>query len=193
MQEHVFKRIAQISQTVFSFKELVLFLQATNSDNLKSKLSYYIKQNDLYHIRRGLYAKNANYNRLELAVKIFTPAYVSFETVLVKAGVVFQYYSQIFVASYQSREIVCDNHSYVFRKLKPIILTNSLGIIVQDNYSIATVERAFLDIVYHTKNYHFDNLEPINWDKVYEILLVYGNNKSLRKRVDRYYKSTKRN
>lgn len=180
-------------QSIFSFKELLL-LNANNSSvkSLKAKINYYVKEGYLYHIRRGLYAKDKNYNRLELATKIFSPSYISFETVLNKEGVVFQYYSQIFVASYQSREIICDNQTYVFKQIKPTVLTNSQGIIKENNYYIASSERAFLDILYLNKNYYFDNLRPMNWDKIYEILPIYGNNKSLKKRIDKYYEYFKK-
>lgn len=191
MEDKLLNEILKSKQTVFSFKELSIKFKSINQKNLKSKLHYFVDTGDLHNIRRGLYSKDLNYNKFELATKIFIPSYISFETVLSLSGIVFQFYSQIFVASYQSRNIICDNNTYVFRRIKPIILTNSLGIEILDEYSIATPERAFLDIVYHTKNYYFDNLEPLNWDKIYEILPIYGDNKSMRNRVDKYYKSLK--
>ncbi len=188
----ILKEILKADQTVFSFKELLLKFKEFDREALKSKLNYYVKRGDLYHIRRGLYAKNADYNCFELATKIFIPSYISFETVLRSAGIIFQYYSQIFVASYQSREVVCGGQTYVFRTIKPIILTNSLGIEIRKEYSIATAERAFLDTVYLNPRYYFDNLEPLHWDKVYEILSVYGDHKNMQKRVDMYYDSFKK-
>ncbi|NPV76448.1 MAG: hypothetical protein HPY59_08725 [Anaerolineae bacterium] len=61
------------------------------------RVKYYAKTGELYPIRRGIYARDQNYDRLELAMKAFTPAYASFKTELGGAGVRFQYYSQIFV------------------------------------------------------------------------------------------------
>lgn len=187
MQKNILKVILKSKQTVFSFKELLLLLKTDDVRALKSKLNYYIKNGELHHIRRGLYARDKNYNRLELATKILTPSYVSFETVLISAGIIFQYYTATFVASYQSREIICDGQTYIFRRIKPTILTNSLG--VENN--IATAERAFLDLLYLNKEYHFDNLEPLNWDKVYEILSIYKN-KSLEQRVVALHNSWKK-
>lgn len=193
IQKNFLKEILRTTQTVFSFKELILKFKPDEINTLKSKLNYYVKHGDLHHIRRGLYSKDTNYDRLELATKIFIPSYISFETVLSSAGIIFQYYSQIFVASYQSREITCDDKIYAFRTIKPIILTNSLGIEILENYSIATPERALLDIIYLNDNYHFDNLEPINWKEVYEILPVYGNNNiRMKKRVDKHYNAFKK-
>lgn len=191
MKENFLKEILRKNQTVFSFKELFLKFRGVTEKSLKSKLNYYVKVGDLYNIRRGLYAKDKDYNRLELATKIFVPSYISFETVLQSAGITFQFYKQIFVASYQTREIVCDGQSYNFKKIKDTILTNSAGIDVLDNYSIASPERAFLDTVYLNSQYYFDNLDPLDWNKVYNILTIYGDNKAMKKRVDMYYKSFK--
>ena len=160
---------------------------------LRRKLSYYVKTGELYPLRRGLYARSLDYDRYELATKIFTPSYVSFETVLGAAGIIFQFYGQIFVASYQSREIICAGQKYAFKKVKDTLLTNSAGLENRDNYTIASPERAFLDTLYLYKDYHFDNLALLNWDKVREILPIYGGNKRMAKMVDRYQEDVKKN
>jgi predicted transcriptional regulator of viral defense system len=56
-------------------------------------------------------------NKFEIATKIYKPSYISFETVLSQSGVIFQYYSQIFVASYLTREIEVDGQKYFYRKI----------------------------------------------------------------------------
>lgn len=185
------KDLLRVDQTVFTFQELLIMHTHLDRNALKARLNYYVKKGDLYHIRRGLYAKDANYDRYELATKIYKPCYISFETVLRSAGIIFQYYSQIFIATYQTRDLTIDGQGYVFKKLTSKILTNGIGVIIKDSYSIASPERAFLDAVYIYRHYHFDNLDPLNWDKVYEILPSYGDNKSMRQRVDKYYQSYK--
>lgn len=183
--------ILRSNKTVFSAKDIMLIWGDAVTNAVKVRINYYAKSKDLYRVRRGIYAKDKNYNKLELATKIFTPSYVSFETVLVKAGIVFQYYGQIFVASYLTREIVADNQTYSYKRIKDVILTNHAGIENQDNYSIASLERAFLDILYIYKDYHFDNLSPLNWEKVYEILPIYGGNKRMAKKVRQYHEAFK--
>ncbi len=182
--------ILKSNNTVFSFKEILLASGESNPALLRRRIYSYIKNGQLYSIRRGLYAKDKNYNKLELATKIFIPAYVSFETVLAEAGVTFQHYSQIFVASYQTKEIDCDGQIFSFKKLKTNVLNNNSGIENKGFYSIASKERAFLDIVYLNKDYHFDNLSPLAWDKVFSILPMYGN-KRMTKKVKQYYKDFK--
>jgi hypothetical protein len=154
------------------------------------RLNKYAQAGKLIRIRRSLYAKDKKYEKYELATKIYTPSYISFETVLAKAGVVFQFYSQIFVASYLTREIIVDDQTYLYKRIRYPILTNHTGVESKRNYYIASPERAFLDVVYLSKNYYFDNLSPLNWENVFRILPIYKN-KSLEKRVRNYHKSIK--
>lgn len=176
--------ILRADRTVFTFKEILLVTGETNPNLLIRRLSYYVKKGELHSIRRGLYAKDKNYDKRELATKIYTPSYVSFETVLRDAGMIFQHYDTIFVASYITREIIADNQTFAYKRLKDNILTNPAGIEVKDNYSIASSGRAFLDILYRTKDYYFDNLRPLNWDKVFELLPLYKNNRMEKKVKD---------
>ena len=155
---------------------------------LRQKIHYYNKQGDLYHLRRGLYAKSSkpHYNLYEVAIRLYTPSYISFETVLYHEGIICQHYSQIFVASYQSKTVVIDEQEYTYKKLKPIVLTAADGVIIKKNYSIASAERAFLDTLYIYTDYYFDNLSSLNWEIVFKLVHLYRNN-SLAKRVERYH------
>ena len=180
-------------KTVFTFKDISLIWDDNDKKAVIAGVNYYVKTGELYRIRRGIYAKDKNYDKLELATRILVPSYVSFETVLASAGVVFQFYSQVFVASYQTREIVIDSQRYVYKKIKNLILTNPSGVLHENETSIASPERAFLDTIYINKEYYFDNLSSLNWDKVFEILPIYKNKRMI-KRVNKffeYYKATK--
>ncbi len=179
--------IFRSKKTVFSFKDIVL-LWGDSGGTARVRVNYYVKNGDLYRIHQGLYAKDKNYDKFELATKIYTPAYVSFETVLGQSGITFQYYSQIFVASYLTREIIVDGHTFSYRKIKGSILTSGAGIEHKENYSIATPERAFLDVLYLNKDYYFDNLSSLNRDKVFEILPVYDNQR-MTKKIKEIFKS----
>jgi len=179
-------------KTIFSTKDVSLLWGEAGGGASQVRLNYYVKTGKLIHIRRGLYAKDKNYDKHEFAVNILRPSYISFETVLGSAGMTFQYYSQIFIASYVKRDIVCDGQAYTFRKIKKTILINPAGIDQGREYSVASKERAFLDTIYRSKDYHFDNLSPLDWDKVFEILPIY-NNKKMSKKVQKYYESYKAN
>jgi hypothetical protein len=187
MEKDYISALLRSANTVFTFKELSLIWSDTDINLTKKRVYRYTKLGKLYSIRKGIYAKDKNYDKMELANKIFTPAYISLETVMSREGIVFQHYDRIFVVSYLSREISCDGQTYVFRHMKREILTNTLNIKRKDNYYIASKERAFLDTIYLNKNYHFDNLSSINWDICFEMLPIF-NNKAMAKRLNSYYK-----
>lgn len=175
-------KIYSSDQEVFTLDDLALLLQEPNRDNLKSKVNYYVKNGVLDSPRRGIYTK-PDYSKEELAVKIYTPSYISFETVLAQAGVIFQYYKTIFAASYLSRKIKVEGQNIHYRKIKDEILTNNKGVKLEP-FAKATPERAFLDSLYVYKNYYFDNLSTLDFDKVQKLLPIYDN-KQLTKKVNK--------
>ena len=105
-------------KTVFSTKDIALLWGDEGKANVRVRLSNYVKNGKLIRVHRGIYAKDKNYSRFELATRIYTPAYVSFETVLTRTGVNFQYYGNIFVASYVTREIEADGQKISFLRMK---------------------------------------------------------------------------
>lgn len=180
--------ILRSQKTVFTSKDLALIWQEPLTAKTWVRIQYYIRKGDLFRVRNGIYTKKEDYNRLELATRIYAPSYVSFETVLVKEGLIFQYYENISVASYLDREVTVDHQIYTFRKVKTKVLVNSVGVDHSDETSIATKERAFLDILYVNSDYHFDNLGGLQWEKVFELLPIYGI-KRLEKQVNTIYKT----
>ncbi len=179
-------------KTVFTTKDIVLLWRDSNASAVRVRLNYYARKQKLIRLRRGIYAKDKNYDKYELAVNMLRPSYISFETVLGANGIIFQYYGQIFVASYMKRDISCGGQKYSFETIKKTVLINSKGIDQSGEYSIATKERAFLDTIYRSKDYHFDNLSPLDWDKVFDILPIYEN-KKMEKKVKEYYDNYKFN
>ena len=180
-------KLYQSSKTILTNKDLALLWQENDKNNLNAKTAYYVKQKTLARLTRGIFAKSKNYDAKELAVSIYSPSYISFETVLRQAGVIFQHYETIFVASEYSKILTVDKYTFNFRKLKDLVLFNSTGIINQDNCSIATPERAFLDMIYLFPNYYFDNLKLIDFNKCEAIVEIYQNSQ-LVKRLAKYRK-----
>jgi predicted transcriptional regulator of viral defense system len=179
-------------KTVFTTKDIALLWGESTENALRVRLSKYVKTGKLIRVHRGVYAKDENYDRFELATRIYTPAYVSFETVLTRSGVNFQYYGNIFVASYVSRELTVDGQAISLVRMKREVLSDTAGIDHGGGYSIATKERAFLDRISVSKEYHFDHLDVLDWDRVFELLPIYRN-KRMEKKVREYYKHCKQN
>ncbi len=179
--------ILRSPKTVFTFEDVALLWREPNTQAVRVRLSYYVSRGKLCRIRRGMYAKDKNYNKLEFATRLYPPSYVSFETILAREGLIFQFHGEVGVASYLTREIEVDGQVYSFRKIKTPILTNPLGVENKDETSFATRERAFLDTFYLHGDYHFDNLNGLDWNKVFKMLSIYQN-QSMERRVRRLYK-----
>lgn len=184
--------ILRSPKTIFTTSDIALLWGEQSSNSTRVRLNYYVKRGDLHRIRRNLYAKDKNFNKIELATRIFIPSYITFETVLVQQGVIFQYYAQIFSASYLSRSVTINGQIYSFRQIRSDILINPAGIEHRDEISIATKERAFLDILYSNTNYHFDNMGTLDWNKIFEILPIYHNKRML-KIVEKLYAESNNN
>lgn len=168
--------------TVFTTKEIALLWQVTDRKTLKARINYYVQHGKLFQLRRGVYVKERNnYDRFELATRLYTPSYISLETVLQQEGVVFQHYTSISAVSYLSRATVCDGQRYIFKRIKEAVLFNPLGVQQRDTYWVATKERAIVDILYLYGQYYFDNLHSIDWRQCNKIAKIYSNAPLLRR------------
>jgi len=185
--DNLIAKLYESPKTILTTKDIALIWQETNTVNLLSKIKYYAKQGSLIRLTRGVFAKSNDYEPKELATSIYTPSYISFETVLREAGIIFQHHDSIFVAGPYPMTKKIENHTIVFRKLKDSVLYSALGIKTEKNYSVATPERAFLDTIYLSPKFYFDNLRSINWETCFELAKIYDN-KQLIKRVKEYQK-----
>ncbi|OGJ03427.1 hypothetical protein A3G06_00885 [Candidatus Nomurabacteria bacterium RIFCSPLOWO2_12_FULL_46_14] len=183
--DNLIVKLYQSPKTILTTKDIALIWKETNPVNLISKIKYYAKQGSLIRLTRGVFAKDKNYNAKELATSIYTPSYISFETVLREAGIIFQHHDSIFVAGPYPMTKKVDGHTITFRKLKDSVLYNAIGVNNEKNYSIATSERAFLDTIYLSSKFYFDNLRSINWEVCLELAKIYDN-KQLIKRLKKY-------
>lgn len=187
-QSHTTSALAKLYQTpktILSTKDLALLWQEQDPDHLKAKIAYHVKQGVLLRLTRGVFAKDKDYNPRELATSIYVPSYLSFESVLRDAGIIFQHYDTLFVASPWSHTKQIDKHAITFRKLKDSVLYNPQGVIYKENYCAASPERAFLDTIYLFPNYYFDRLDSLDWEKCSALAKIYRN-QQLIKRFNKY-------
>jgi hypothetical protein len=178
--------VYQDKRTVFRLKDIAMLTGETSFTSINKKVNYLVQKGKLLNPRKGVYVKK-DYNKEELACILFTPAYISLEYVLQRSGVVFQYDSAITSVSYLSRTVAVDNQSYVFRKIKNQLLVNTKGVHQLDNHvNMATPERAFLDILYLSPGFYFDNINPLDADSINKMLPMY-NSKALNTRVKKIF------
>ena len=185
-KENIIIEIYKSSRTVFRINDIALLMGKGKYSALYKLLNYYVRSGKLLNPRRGFYAKEG-YKPEELACLLYPPTYISFEYVLQRAGVVFQYDSAITNASYLTREVEIDGQPMRYRQIKGEILSNTTGIILNDsNINIATAERAFLDTLYLNGRYYFDNLHILNKKTVASLLPIYSS-QALEKKINKLF------
>jgi len=158
--------------SVYRLKDIAILVNETDFGSLNGKLNYYVRRGRLLNPRKGIYAK-PGFTTEEVACKLYTPSYISLQYVLQRAGVIFQFDSAVTSVSYLSRAVELGGQAIVYRKMRGSILVNTRGIIRKDNINIATAERAFLDLCYLDRDFYFDNLHPLDRDKISELLPAY--------------------
>jgi hypothetical protein len=175
--------IFKCSRSVFKLRDIGMLTGATDADNLKAAANYYVSRGVIRNIRKGIYVKDS-YSVEELACRLYSPSYISLETVLRRAGIIFQYSSEVTAVSYLSRTVTVDGNDIAYQKIKDSVLVESRGVEREGNVNVAIPERAFLDRLYLSKDYYFDNVDSLDRDTVDELLDIYGC-KALEKRVRR--------
>lgn len=185
MNDNLIFQLYSRPETVFTVSEIAQLSPQISYESLRDRLYYFAKVGKLVRVKQGIYAKKG-FNFFELVNKIYTPSYISLETVLGAGGVTFQYYETVFAISYLSREINVESKKIQYRQIKDSVLTNSAGLEQKDGYYIATLERAFLDTVYVYENYYFDNLRPLDWEKVEKLKTIY-HSRILESKVAKYH------
>lgn len=185
LQNQLLLDIYKDKATVFTMRGIALsFGTGMERNTLKNRMMAYVRKGMLLNPRKGIYAK-PGYDERELACLLYTPSYISLEYVLQRAGVIFQYSSEITAVGNLSRTLDIDGKCYRYRKIKGEILVDNSGVISEGNLSIATPERAFLDTLYLNSNYYFDNPGLLDKEKILALLPLYGC-KTLSERVYKF-------
>jgi hypothetical protein len=154
---------------LFHTNDLAILWGIKNRNTLYTSIKRDVQKGILKPVYKGLYSSIplAQLDPLELGkAVIHRYTYLSTETVLAQAGVIFQpVYSYTFVSDISHKASV-GPWSFLYRKLKPEYLFHPDGLIEQNGVFQATVERAAADMLYFNPKYHFDNPGNIDFRKV---------------------------
>lgn len=169
------KPLIDSGKTVFSLADFRLLWHIDNPSYLRTIVSRLFQRGEIQRISHGLYVLNDRFDPLELANKIKSPSYVSLETVLRGAGVVFQDTgNMIFSTSNDSLSREVAGHTFVYATLRDAVLSNPLGIEHRGMVMIATPERALCDRIYLSPNTYFDNVRALDPKKLLALSIIYN-------------------
>lgn len=173
------KTINNIPKNYFSLNDLSKISDLENN-SLKVTISRAVKGGQVVKLAKGLYSKNINNIPWEnLAINIYSPSYVSFESALNHYNILSQQSSSLTLATSKRRkDINIHEKIIVYRHIKSDLFW---GYIKQDDYLIAEPEKAFLDLAYLSLNgyAHFDleeiDLGLLNKNKLQRYLKKFDN------------------
>jgi predicted transcriptional regulator of viral defense system len=169
-------KLTSSGKTVLTTADLAIIWGMENKNILRVTIARAIKNGYLESIRRSVYKlKDKEIDIFELTGKLKKNSYISFETVLAKSGVIFQWYDEIISASDRNSAVKNRYGKFLYRKLPEDVLLDNKGLVNKGNYFIATRERALCDKVYKDGISYFDSLDGIDAEKAIEISKIYRN------------------
>lgn len=157
---------------LFHTNDLALLWQIKIPNTLYTTIKRYVQKGVLARIHKGFYSvlPIEKLDPVEVGIGyLHSFAYLSTESVLVENGVIFQASDYITLVSSVSKKFTIGSCSYLVRKMKDEFLYQTMGLTKKGSIKAATLERAVADMLYFNPNFHFDNREMINWQKVLEI------------------------
>lgn len=161
--------LLQINRKIFHTGDLAVLWDISNKNTLYTAIKRYVQKGLLIPIYKGLYATlpPAQLDPLDLGKAIIHRyTYLTTESVLVQAGVIFQaVYAYTFVSDL-NKKVTVGSTSFLFRKLKQDYLNNPVGLIERNGNFIASTERAVADMLYFNPRYHFDAPDGIDFEKI---------------------------
>ncbi len=176
------KILMDSGKTVFTSQDLRIFWGGGEL-NAKTNAVRMVANGLILRIAKGFYALNKQYNIYELANRMVTPSYVSFQSALDYAGVSFQVRNQIDCAarinSRKKRGVVL----YVYYVLKDDLFFNLDGIRIKEGISIASPERAILDSLYLGFLPDIDEPSKINATALKRLCVLYP--KTVQKKAEK--------
>lgn len=169
--------LLKTKQTVFTTQQLQELFPTIKASSLAMALSRYKQVDKLFNPQRGIWTLPV-FSQEELGCTLYPQGYISLETVLYDAGVIFQWYgASTRVVRINTRHKTFQDHTYYAFKIKDELFTNPLGVRVLDAIRKATPERALCDLIYLQHKPQIDNpdyfLNPQSLARLKELLPFY--------------------
>jgi predicted transcriptional regulator of viral defense system len=177
------KILIDSGKTVFTPQDLRT-LWEEGELNAKTNAVRMVTKGLILRISKGYYALNEQYNIYELANRMVTPSYVSFQSALTYAGVGFQVRNQIDCAARVNGRKKRGAILYVYYVLKDDLFFNLDGIRIKEGISIASPERAILDSLYLGFLPDIDDASKINVTALKRLSALYP--KTVQKKAEKF-------
>jgi hypothetical protein len=164
--------LLKLDRKIYHTNDLAILWDISNKNTLYTTIKRYVQKGVLIPVYKGLYSTLplSQLDPLQLGkAVIHRYTYLTTESVLAQAGVIFQAVYAVTFVSNTSKKVSVGTMSFLFRQLKEQYLNNPTGISNQNGVFVATPERAAADMLYFNPRYHFDVPENIDFKKVKSI------------------------
>jgi len=163
--------------TVFTLDDLGIIWGQKDRSATRQSARDYASRGSLIRLRQGVYTlPETKTDPFVIANKLLAPSYVTGQSVLISAGLSFQYTNMIFSAAAYNKNYEIDDKTFVYSQVKPSVLFNPLGLDITRAVSVALVERAITDLIYLSKGrYPFERVEGIDWRLFDKCAAIYDN------------------
>ncbi len=162
-------KLLKLDQKIFHTADLALLWEITNKNTLYTTIQRLVKKGVLISLQKGLYStvvfEQLDPVQVGLAF-LHRFAYLSTETVLMKAGLINQIVYPLTFISDVSRRFNVSKQEYLVRRMQTRFLYHPMGIEETNGIFVASIERAVADLLYFNSCYYFDQKERINWQRV---------------------------
>lgn len=160
-------------QSLFHTSDLALLWNISNKNTLYTTIKRYVRNKALHRIHKGFYSTKplVDLDPIMLGIGyVHDYAYLSTESVLSQAGIINQLSPTITLISTKSINFSILDMNYIVRTMKPELLYNEYGIeLSEKGYKVATPERAVIDMIYYSPDFHFDNMNRVNIQQINNI------------------------
>lgn len=174
------KMLIESGRTVFTPLDLRM-LWRVNALNAKINIVRMVRKGLVHRLATGLYAVNNRYNRYELANRILSPSYVSFQAALFYAGVNFQARDEIGSVALRDHRKKVGDALYTYVAMKRSLFFNTDGIVTREGAAMALPERAVLDSFYFGYLPDIDDASKLNKTLLAKLSVLYP--KTVQKKV----------
>lgn len=163
------KILLEQERRVFRTADLSVLWGVDNKNSLLTTIKRYVKAKILYRIYKGLYSVVAieKLEAYELGCALAGPlSYVTTESVLQSEGVIMQNIDAVTLLGRKKAEYLMGGRRYICRFLNSKYLVNRTGIEDGKNFSVASLERAVIDMLHLNCRYYFDNQIAIDQKRI---------------------------
>jgi predicted transcriptional regulator of viral defense system len=167
--------LLQSGRTVFTLDDLGVIWGQKSRTATRQSARDYATRGSLLRLRQGVYAlPHIELDEFIIANKLLVPSYVTGLSVLIKAGMSFQYTDRIFSVAAYGKNYKVGERTFVYSQIKEAVLYNPLGLNDDAKVSVAGVERAITDLIYLTKGrYPFERIKGVDWGLLERCALIY--------------------